>query len=138
MPAVRYTLRRLADVDDHAFQVRTLVDGGACAFDDYAADLQLKQRSKIKDYLAILAEKGSGGFGTKQQIEHCGGGTWELKPGYHRLLLFRVGQVWIIVDAFSKNGLRKKDQTARIDAVRDVAYAYVYQQMVLSKVSPKR
>ena len=124
MASPRFTRRRLSGVTDHAYQIRELGDTGTYAFTDYVSTLQPKQREKIKGYLLRLAELGSAGFGKKNQFENCHGGVYELKPKPYRLLLGRVGSTWIIVDAFSKDGLKKKEQSKRIDDARATLAAF--------------
>ena len=124
MTSLRFTLRRLSGVTDRAFKIRELGDAEDYAFTDYVSTLQPKQREKIKGYVLRLAEHGSDGFGKKNQFENCHGGVYELKPKPYRLLLGRVGSTWVIVDAFSKDGLKKREQSKRIDDARTALAAF--------------
>lgn len=133
MASPRFTLRRLSGVPDHAYSVRELGDSGDYAYHEYVSGLQPKQREKIKSYLLRLAEHGSDGFGRTNQFETFPGGIYELKPKPYRLLIGRIGNTWVIVDAFSKDGLKKREQTKRIDDARGLLFEYAQERLARRK-----
>lgn len=84
---------------------------------------QRAQREILK-YLKRLATFGHGVFRHPDQFRFVGptNEVLELKPGPHRLLLFRDHNDWLILDAFKKPRRRVQDQKIKQADARRIDY----------------
>jgi putative component of toxin-antitoxin plasmid stabilization module len=86
-----------------------------CAYEEYITSKKIRSnraaRKKIRRMLKNVAQYGEEYYdaGT-ERMRPVGKGVSELKPGAHRLLMFRYDDWWIITDAFKKPPKRVQDE----------------------------
>lgn len=115
----------------HAFQILEIGTRQApgspwsFAYADYMTSKAIRsnQRAKrdVANYLRKLARYGQTVFRHPDQFRDVGptNEVLELKPGPHRLLLFRYDDDWLILDAFKKPKPKVQDQKIqRADSLR--------------------
>jgi hypothetical protein len=95
------------------------------AYHDYMMSKKVKSNQRahrdIRKYLEKLARYGKTVFRHPDQFRDVGptNDVLELKPGAHRLLLFRHDDDWLILDAFKKPSRKVQDQKIQnADAMR--------------------